>query len=81
MGNPFEEVNSRESLEAYHEKMKALLGDKYDEDKVDECLVGQESGVSERIYNELKDSLGKVQSESAKNTIIQNWFEKYEVRS
>lgn len=80
-GFPGVTENVQDSYEAYHAKVKALLGNKYDEQRVDGCMAIQAPGKLEEIYAELQHSLEQARSEEEKGAIRESWLNKYDVIS
>ncbi|KKP80182.1 MAG: hypothetical protein A2271_03795 [Candidatus Moranbacteria bacterium RIFOXYA12_FULL_35_19] len=74
---PIESVE--DAFKKYHAKVKALLDNKYDEQKVNGCMSLQAPGELEKIYNELKMSLENAQNEKEKDDARNTWLEKYDV--
>jgi len=70
---------TEDTFEGYHERAKALLGNKYDEKRVNGCISLQGPGEIEKIYSELKDSLEQAMSEEEKDSVREEWLEKYDV--
>ena len=69
------------TLDAYHEKVKELLGAKYNLQRVDGCVAFQAPGGMERIYDELKYSLASANTEEEKDAVRDAWLNKYDVLS
>ncbi len=71
--------SGKDSFEDYHARVKELLGNNYDEQRVNGCMAFQAPGETEKIYEELKRALESAKSEEEKDAIRDAWLNKYDV--
>lgn len=63
-----------EAYDDYHRRAREILGDKYNDRRVDGCMAFQSHGNERTILSDLENRLKSVKSPDERNTIIESWY-------